>query len=79
MVRAGLGFDLATSTFCAAGTDCTTSAYCGRGTECGLDYADSCNGNVLTYCDVGKITTLDCVAAGWKGCVSGAQGTRCRE
>jgi hypothetical protein len=72
-------FDFATTEFCAQGTECNTSAFCGLGTECGLDYADSCAGNVLTYCDVGKITPLDCVAAGWKSCVSDKQGTRCSE
>jgi hypothetical protein len=72
-------FDFATAEFCAQGTECNTSAFCGLGTECGYDYADSCKGNVLTYCDVGKITTLDCVAAGWKSCVSDKLGTRCSE
>jgi hypothetical protein len=57
--------------------DSTKSAFCGLGTECGYDYADSCKGNILTYCDAGRIATLDCVKTGWNGCASDKQGTRC--
>ena len=58
-------------------TDLEESAFCGLGTECGYDYPDSCEGNVLRFCNAGKVATLDCVAAGWKGCVSDSGGTRC--
>jgi hypothetical protein len=57
--------------------DQTTAAFCGLGTECGYDYADSCKGSVLTYCNAGKIATLDCAAAGWSTCLSDGNGTRC--
>ena len=75
--RGGSDFDYPTSAFCATGTECKTSAFCGLGAECGNDYSDSCNGNTLTFCDVGKITKLNCAKAGWKSCVSDKQGTRC--
>jgi hypothetical protein len=77
VTRKDSALDGPTFIFCAAGTECKTSAFCGLGTECGYDYADSCKGNILTYCDAGKIATLDCVKAGWTGCISDKQGTRC--
>ena len=44
-------------------------AYCGLGAECDPTFLDSCNGTQLTYCDLGKLTTLDCVAEGWAKCL----------
>jgi hypothetical protein len=57
--------------------DKSTGAFCGLGTECGYDYADSCKGSTLTYCNAGKIATLDCAAAGWSTCISDGNVTRC--
>ena len=54
-------------------------ASCGLGAECNPQFADSCNGTQLTYCDMGKLTTLDCVAKGWAKCSPGPPpfGGRC--
>jgi hypothetical protein len=58
-------------------TDDSDTSFCGLGTECGFDYADSCTGTTLTYCNAGKIATLDCAAAGYAECVKDAFGSHC--
>ena len=77
--QSGSGFDFSTIDYCSRSAGCNASAFCGLGTECNYGHPDYCKGNVLTYCDVGKITTLDCVAAGWKSCIEDELGTRCSE
>lgn len=43
---------------------------CAQAAQCDPNsYFETCNGAVLTYCDMGKIATVNCVAAGWKSCV----------
>ena len=42
-----------------------------------MTFNDSCAGNVLTYCDLGRVATTDCVAAGFLSCISDAEKTRC--
>jgi hypothetical protein len=68
--------------------DGLTCVSVGQYVGCGLDTAcdptrfafqATCNGTVLTYCYLGRVKTLDCVAAGWKGCTtfSGSLGAGC--
>ena len=39
-------------------------------------FVDSCAGPVLTFCDLGRVATTDCVAAGFTSCVSNGTETR---
>jgi hypothetical protein len=57
--------------------DNTKGAFCGLGTECGYNYADSCHGTELHYCNAGKLATLDCAAEGFSKCVVDSMGTHC--
>lgn len=48
---------------------------CGLGKTCDPNtFIETCVGPILTYCDAGKITMLDCMKAGWKRCVPQVNG-----
>lgn len=55
-----------------------TGLYCGLGTACAPGASPpggGCNGNNLTVCAFGQVTTIDCTALGYTGCDG---GNRCK-
>ena len=42
---------------------------CASATECDpLFHVDACDGNILRFCDRGRLVAYDCAAAGWRTC-----------
>ena len=49
---------------------------CAYADQCSTSYTPTCDGRNLTYCNKGLLTTIDCVAFGFRGC-SVNQGVDC--
>lgn len=50
-------------------TDINGNPICRKGVDCDQNsFGETCNGTVLTYCDNGKLKTIDCAAAGLGTC-----------
>lgn len=53
------------------------AASCGLvATPCDLADDEACDGDVLTYCDLGEPASVDCRAAGYRGCAAAERGAR---
>jgi hypothetical protein len=43
---------------------------------CGVDDDETCEGGVISFCNLQEKSTLDCTGAGYKGCAQGTLGSR---